>query len=186
MADTEPMENVTNTETPGTSRRGVIVWLTWLFGAIASAAAGAPIIGYLFAPAIDRREDQWVDLGKVDSFPVGETQLVELAKNPLAGPLDGVTGKLAVYVRHVQAEQFQVFLVNCAHLGCPVSWFREPGLFMCPCHGGVYYANGDRASGPPPRGLYKAENKIEAGVLQAKLGHLPTLQDTGVQRESYV
>ena len=50
--------------------------------------------------------------------------------------------------------------VNCAHLGCPVSWFPQSGLFMCPCHGGVYYANGDRASGPPPRGLFRCAWRI--------------------------
>ena len=52
-------------------------------------------------------------------------------------------------------DRFQVFAINCAHLGCPVRWFPESGLFMCPCHGGVYYDDGARASGPPPRGLYR-------------------------------
>ena len=53
------------------------------------------------------------------------------------------------------ATTFQVFAINCAHLGCPVRWFPESRLFMCPCHGGVYYEDGSRASGPPPRGLYR-------------------------------
>ena len=35
---------------------------------------------------------------------------------------------------------------------------------MCPCHGGVYYADGSRASGPPPRGLYEYEYKVEGGA----------------------
>ncbi len=47
-----------------------------------------------------------------------------------------------------KGHKFLVFAVNCAHLGCPVAWFPQSGLFMCPCHGGVYYANGERASGP--------------------------------------
>ena len=45
-------------------------------------------------------------------------------------------------------QKFQVFAVNCAHLGCPVRWFPQSSLFMCPCHGGVYYRDGSRASGP--------------------------------------
>ena len=52
-------------------------------------------------------------------------------------------------------NQFLVFAMNCAHLGCPVTWFPQSGLFMCPCHGGVYYEDGQRASGPPTRGLFQ-------------------------------
>ena len=78
--------------------------------------------------------------------------------------------------------RFLVFAINCAHLGCPVSWFQESGLFMCPCHGGVYYANGERASGPPPRGLYTCVYRItrDRGVdhLEIQAPHYPTLQDT--------
>ena len=55
----------------------------------------------------------------------------------------------------------------CAHLGCPVSWFPQSGLFMCPCHGGVYYGNGERASGPPPRGLYRCVWRIRKGQLES-------------------
>jgi menaquinol-cytochrome c reductase iron-sulfur subunit len=79
-------------------------------------------------------------------------------------------------------HKFLILAVNCAHLGCPVSWFQESGLFMCPCHGGVYYANGERASGPPPRGLFHCVYRITQvdGVdhLEIQAPHYPTLQDT--------
>ena len=79
--------------------------------------------------------------------------------------------------------RFLVLAVNCAHLGCPVEWFQESGLFMCPCHGGVYYANGERASGPPPRGLYPFVYRVQSDkrgalVLEVQAPHFPTLQDT--------
>ena len=78
--------------------------------------------------------------------------------------------------------RFLVLAVNCAHLGCPVEWFQESGLFMCPCHGGVYYANGERASGPPPRGLFRCVYRVTraGGTLQLEIQapHYPTLQDT--------
>jgi Rieske Fe-S protein len=78
-------------------------------------------------------------------------------------------------VRRLEGEKFQVFAINCTHLGCPVRWFQESGLFMCPCHGGVYYADGSRASGPPPRGLFEYEYKIQNGHLWVLGGQLPTL-----------
>jgi Rieske Fe-S protein len=46
---------------------------------------------------------------------------------------------------------------------------------MCPCHGGAFYADGRRASGPPPRSLYQYEYKVEKGQLWVRAGQLPTL-----------
>ena len=63
---------------------------------------------------------------------------------------------------------FQVFAINCAHLGCPVRWFPQSNLFMCPCHGGVYYSDGSHAAGPPPRGLFQYHYRIEDGKLFIK------------------
>jgi Rieske Fe-S protein len=45
---------------------------------------------------------------------------------------------------------------------------------MCPCHGGVYYEDGARASGPPERGLFEYGYKVEEGKLYIKAGELPT------------
>jgi menaquinol-cytochrome c reductase iron-sulfur subunit len=81
------------------------------------------------------------------------------------------------WVRRIAGAQFQVFAINCAHLGCPVRWFPESSLFMCPCHGGVYYADGSHASGPPPRGLFEYASKIESGQLCVRGGELPTLSE---------
>jgi Rieske Fe-S protein len=125
-----------------------------------------------------RPSSRWIDLGKLDSFEVGATQLVRF-KSPMAEGQTwiGVVAETAAYVRRISAVEFQVFAINCTHLGCPVSWFPQSGLFLCPCHGGVYYQNGDRASGPPPRALYQYSYQIKDGKLLAYVGHLPTLQD---------
>ena len=66
------------------------------------------------------------------------------------------------------ADQFLVLSVNCAHLGCPVTWFPQSGLFMCPCHGGVYYANGEHASGPPPRGCFTASGACKTADCRSR------------------
>ena len=46
---------------------------------------------------------------------------------------------------------------------------------LCPCHGGAYYADGARASGPPERGLFEYEHKIVNGALMISAGQMPTL-----------
>jgi Rieske Fe-S protein len=141
-----------------------------------SVLAALPVLGFVFAPAMRMVKNKWIDLGSVSQFPVGETRLASY-RNPVAVPWDGVTDHIPCWVRHIQDEKFQVFAVHCTHLGCPVKWFQESGLFMCPCHGGVYYEDGSRASGPPPRGLYEYEYKIENGRLIVSGGRLPTLQE---------
>ena len=46
---------------------------------------------------------------------------------------------------------------------------------MCPCHGGAYYENGDRASGPPERGLFEYQYKLTGDSLMIHAGNMPTL-----------
>ena len=116
----------------------------------------------------------WVDLGQLSSFPEGQTRLTSF-RNPSSRPWDGQTADIPCYVRRQQGQEFQVFAVNCAHLGCPVRWFPQSSLFMCPCHGGAYYADGSRASGPPPRGLFAYDFKVENDRLWIKAGMMPTL-----------
>lgn len=174
------MDPATETELPPEplpSRRRLLSFFSFLFGGLAAMFAGIPIVGYILAPARGVRREEWINLCGVDDVPVNETKLVTYI-NPVTQPWDGMTGRVAAYVRNLGNQQFHVLAVNCTHLGCPVSWFDGAGLFMCPCHGGVYYADGAHASGPPPRGLYHYEWKIDNGRIMVKGGHMPTLQNT--------
>jgi Rieske Fe-S protein len=160
-------------------RRPLFRWLTYGLGALASAVVGIPFVGYLFGER--KKPVPWVSLGPAADFPPGETRLVAF-DNPISQPWDGMAAHTGVYVRSEGQEggpkdQFLVLAVNCAHLGCPVSWFPQSGLFMCPCHGGVYYASGERAAGPPPRGLFHCAWRVRDGQLEVQAPHYPSLQD---------
>jgi menaquinol-cytochrome c reductase iron-sulfur subunit len=168
---------------PPAGRRTFLRWLSAIFGFIASIVLSVPLVGYFFG--LRKRAVYWVDLGAIADFPLNQTRRIDFT-NPLQQPWDGITAVTGVYARYEgtnseKAEQFLVLSVNCAHLGCPVSWFPQSGLFMCPCHGGVYYGNGERASGPPPRGLFHCEWRVRDGRLQIQAPHYPTLQDTLVE-----
>jgi Rieske Fe-S protein len=151
---------------------------------------GLPFIGYLFGAR--RAPVDWVPLGLVEEFLENQTRLVTF-DNPIRQPWAGMVAHTGVYVRYegrdkqeekdaTNGYKFLVLAVNCAHLGCPVEWFAESGLFMCPCHGGVYYANGEHASGPPPRGLYPCVYRVTQvrglNVLEIQAPHFPTLHNT--------
>lgn len=157
-------------------------WLLLKAGIAVNGAVGLalaiPLIRYFFGPMrSDDSYKSWVTLGPAESFPEGETRLAYY-KNPFRQAWDGVTDNVACYVRREGANNFRVFAVNCAHLGCPVRWFSQSQLFMCPCHGGVYYADGSRASGPPERGLFTYPWKVVSGQLQIDAGQMPTLSNT--------
>jgi menaquinol-cytochrome c reductase iron-sulfur subunit len=163
----------------GLSRRGMLVKIGLLFNGAIGVILAVPIVRYILSPVLRAREpgyDSWLALGPLGQFPEGETRLATY-RNPVVNPTDGETANIPCWVRRVGSEKFQVFAINCAHLGCPVRWFPQSGLFMCPCHGGVYYSDGSRASGPPERGLFEYRYKVEQGNLLILAGGMPT---TGV------
>jgi Rieske Fe-S protein len=157
------------------SRRGLFMKLGMLFNGCVAAALAVPIGRFVLSSITRGRANgylDWVSLGPVTQFPEGETRLATF-RNPLVMPTDGKTVETACWVRRVEGDQFQVFAVNCAHLGCPVRWFPQSGLFMCPCHGGAYYRDGSRASGPPERGLFEYPSKVENGLITIQAGEMP-------------
>lgn len=158
------------------SRRQALLKVATLFNAAVGALLAIPIVGYLLSPVTRGRKsgyDSWISLGAIEQFPSGETRLATY-RNPVANASDGETAQIPCWVRHKDGEDFQVFAINCAHLGCPVRWFQQSRLFMCPCHGGAYYEDGSRASGPPERGLFEHPFKILDGKLHIQAGEMPT------------
>ncbi len=152
------------------TRRWLLLGIGIAFNAVVGAAIAVPVIGYLLSPIKKKNAYlKWISLGKLADFPTGETRLATFV-NPFERPQDGETANTPCWVRRVSDQKFQVFAINCAHLGCPVRWFPQSELFMCPCHGGVYYADGERASGPPERGLFTYDYKIEKGELHINAG----------------
>jgi menaquinol-cytochrome c reductase iron-sulfur subunit len=160
----------------GLTRRALLMKLGIFFNGLIALVLAVPIVRYLLSPIAREKKgayDAWVALGNLEQFPSGQTRLATY-RNPVVNPWDGDTGDIPCWVRNVDGQNFQVFAINCAHLGCPVRWFPQSSLFMCPCHGGVYYQDGSRASGPPERGLFEYHYKIDGGKLLIKAGEMPT------------
>ena len=162
---------------PEPSRRGFLFWLGAALNGIAMLLIAVPVVGYIISPWRSGGWQKWTNLDNVEKYPEGQTRLATFI-SPFRTPWDGYTADTACWVRRTPSGDFTVFAINCTHLGCPVRWFPESKLFMCPCHGGVYYADGAHAAGPPPRGLYPYQTRIKDGILQIKAGRLPTLQQT--------
>jgi menaquinol-cytochrome c reductase iron-sulfur subunit len=164
-------ENITDhslarVETPEVlSRRRFLEKLSIALGGLCAAIVGLPLIGFVIAPLFRKIPEQWTTLGKVGDFQIGKTVSVNvLDTSPL--PWAGITAKNAVWLRRESDTSFIAFSANCTHLGCPVRWMEGADLFLCPCHGGVYYKDGSVAAGPPPRPLFRYDVRIENGEVK--------------------
>ena len=134
-----------------------------------------PVAGFIVAPFFKRNSGDWRPVGKVDAFPIGTTTAVKYEDaSPL--PWAGVTAHSAAWLRREDAGTFIAFSVNCTHLGCPVRWLPDAELFMCPCHGGVYYEDGTVAAGPPPLPLRRYPVRVQNGEVQIQTTAIPLIK----------
>ncbi len=160
---------------PSISRRQFLAkTLGWVTGAIA-AMLGIPAVMAAIAPALRSEEDQWSPIGRPGEPEAGEPDLA-VEKEPLLthftslvedAYLAATPRDAAVYVVNHGGGRFTIFDVRCTHLGCPVTWEEADQEFFCPCHDGVFDAQGRVVAGPPPRPLDRYEFKVEDGVLFA-------------------
>ena len=53
----------------------------------------------------------------------------------------------------------------CIHMGCEVRWNQGLRTYNCPCHGGVYGADGVVVAGPPGRALRSVPVRIQGDAV---------------------
>ena len=150
--DTPEKVEVTPADAAAISRRKFLSVVCVALGGVAAVAIAAPLTGFVVAPVFEHSPEVWRDVGAVTDFADSTTTQVSY-RDATSLPWAGVSARTAAWLRHDTGESFTAFAVNCSHLGCPVRWLPKAGLFMCPCHGGVYYADGEVAAGPPPHRL---------------------------------
>jgi len=153
-------------------RRVFLGRLSIALSALAAAVVGIPVIGFILGPLLATDKPVWRTVGQVSIFEIGKTVKVTFI-DPSPMVWAGVTALTAAWLRRLDAERFEAFAINCAHLGCPVRWLAKAKLFMCPCHGGVYYADGSVAAGPPPRGLFKYPVRVRDGQVEILASAVP-------------
>ncbi|MGI9474129.1 MAG: ubiquinol-cytochrome c reductase iron-sulfur subunit [Rubripirellula sp.] len=154
------------------SRRSFLTRLSVSLSALIGAAIALPGIGYVLAPVVGRPPQKWRGIGSLEQFKVGETKLVQF-RDAVSTSWSGDTARTGAWVRRTSDEEFIAFSVNCRHLGCPVRWVKEASLFMCPCHGGVYYEDGEVAAGPPPEALARYAVWVVDGEVEIETAPIP-------------
>ncbi len=157
---------------PEINRRNFFMYVTAAAGSAIALLVGVPVIGFVLAPLVRRPQADWRSVGSLDSFKIGETVKVEFT-DPSPLPWSGITAKTAAWLRRTSETEFVAFSMNCRHLGCPVRWVAGAKLFMCPCHGGVYYEDGSVAAGPPPEALARYAVRVNNGQVEIETSAIP-------------
>lgn len=153
-------------------------------GAAIGAIVTVPALGFMVLPSFTNVEEDDVDLGPLENFPVGTYVIASYLSHPSAGEVSRRTA----FVRNNGftdggEPSFTILYSRCVHLGCPVQpngpidetakkdvngVELRPVLaqsFGCPCHGGLYDAEGNRKAGPPVRSLDRYTFSIKNGNL---------------------
>ena len=153
-------------------------------GAAIGAIVTLPVLGFTVLPSFTNIDEDEADLGPIENFPEGEYVIATF----LANPNQGEVSRRTSFVRNNGLTDngepsFTILYSRCVHLGCPVQpngpidedarkeidgVELRPVLaqsFGCPCHGGLYDAEGNRQAGPPVRSMDRYTFSIRNGRL---------------------
>ena len=172
MSDSTDCSRRVGQEAAERDRRSFLSRVSLGLSGLIAATLAVPPLAYVLAPVLKRNTQRWRGVGPVEKFEVGKTELVSF-DDASSVPWAGVTTKTGAWLRRVDESEFIAFSINCRHLGCPVRWLDDANLFMCPCHGGVYYADGSVAGGPPPEPLARIDVRVSKGQVQLQTTPVP-------------
>ena len=169
---------------PTYSRSRFLEATTLGLGAAIGGVLTLPVLGFMVLPSFTDVEEDEVDLGPIENFPDEKYVIASY----LALPEQGEVSRRTAFVRNngfteAGEPSFTILYSRCVHLGCPVQpngpideaaktevdgVELRPVLaqsFGCPCHGGLYDAEGNRRAGPPVRSMDRYTFSIRNGRL---------------------
>ena len=181
------------TDSAQLTRRRLLGLISIAAGSAIAVAASVPIVGFLLSPMLRKFPPLWQSVGPLENFKTGDTVQVDLVTSSSLA-WDGPAKKVGAWLRRDDNTNFTAYSSTCTHLGCPVRWLPSAELFMCPCHGGVYFKDGDVAAGPPPQPLQRFPVRLLDGQVQvqwrvdqvqyAKLECGPGRQSRSIEKEN--
>jgi len=96
--------------------------------------------------------------------PLVQVLATSLSKVPVGARLVlKLAGNEVVLVNH--NGKVRAISTVCTHLGCRAAWDENRHQFICPCHTGIFDANGMVLSGPAPRQLDEFPVEVKSGNI---------------------
>lgn len=149
------MASMDDAESP--RRRRFLKWMSRGFLSLWGVASIWGVGAFIKPPRLrGGLADRVLEVGPVDSIPVGQAKLVRHGSQPI------------IVVR--AGEDSYVGLAGiCTHLHCVLNWSSEEGQVLCPCHDGAFDLNGNVVQGPPPRPLERFRVETQFGKVYLHL-----------------
>lgn len=137
------------------SRRRLLSRLSVLLGAAATALAGVPVLGFVFAPVRrppDGRAKGFVWASALVDLPAGFPKRVELIDTVVDAwnRTRGVVG--AAFLLKQKDGSVTALSTVCPHSGCSIRLDGDQG-YVCPCHDSAFDLSGKVLKGPSPRAM---------------------------------
>jgi len=149
-----------------TSRRGALQTIAAVSGVIGCGAVAVPTVRFLVQPALGAAgAGRWIKTLPTDSLPEGEPKRVALVvvhRDAWTIEKDVELGAAWLLRKGTDVVAWSTV---CPHLGCAVDRSATGPGFTCPCHDSSFDADGNRLTGPSPRGLDTLASKVEDGFV---------------------
>jgi cytochrome b6-f complex iron-sulfur subunit len=101
---------------------------------------------------------------------VGSQRVGTIAELDQKGVLQVDNPPIAVIRNPANPQALIAVNPTCTHQGCIVAWAAERKLFVCPCHGAAYAADGAIQKEPATKPLAKYEVNVDGQNVMVKLG----------------
>jgi menaquinol-cytochrome c reductase iron-sulfur subunit len=164
-----PLDLATQKQPDVPSRRSFFAGLLAVGSATVGALLAVPLVRFALYPVLARTtEKSWSDIGKVDELQNLTAPVQKLVTIQQRDGWRKTIKQQPVYVTKNPQGALIVLSAVCTHLGCSVRWVDAQNKFVCPCHGGMFSADGKLLGGPPPRGLDQLQTKVEDGTLKTQ------------------
>jgi menaquinol-cytochrome c reductase iron-sulfur subunit len=149
-------------------RRRALVLLVNSALALIGGGLAALLGAFALRPAAAESANRWIRAGTAADLPPG----IPVPRVLSVSRADGwyrERARQTVFLVRARDGDIRAYSATCTHLGCQVRWDGDAKKFLCPCHGGVYDADGQVLEGPPPRPLKRIEARVEeAGAAGAR------------------
>lgn len=143
----------------GTGRRRFLETIIKGSLLIISALTIIPGVGMLLAPVLSRGARK---LAKVVFANPQDAQSTTFVLARLEGSDETAPG---VFAKRGPDGKPVVLSSMCTHAGCPVEWHGNENRFFCPCHRGIFDADGKNVGGPPPKPLARLAATVRDGDI---------------------
>lgn len=133
-----------------------------------SAMLGVVIGGAALAPGSARKEETWVLAGRLRDLKAGTPTPVRVRVARQDGYYDVVDEQM-VFLIPSESGAVRALSSTCTHLGCRTGFDAHKKVIACPCHGGVYRADGTVLAGPPPTPLAELPTRVDGAQVFVRI-----------------